>query len=101
MSRGIKDILETGAAWITETELAWLGAELDRLTRAADPAAARIRALEAEVEWLKDHVENLLHRMTSEEAATEIERLRLEVEDWKRQHAQARSIVLGLGLGKP
>ena len=41
-----------------------------------DVSAEALRVLLAERERLRDQVENLLHRMTSEEAATEIERLR-------------------------
>jgi hypothetical protein len=42
-------------------------------------AEAKVEAQAKEIEHLKDRVENLLHRMTSEEAAKEIERLKLDM----------------------
>jgi hypothetical protein len=46
------------------------------MAKALERQQERIEAQAKEIEHLKDRVENLLHRMTSEEAAKEIERLR-------------------------
>ena len=59
-------------------------------------SAIEHKALREEIERLRDQVESLLHRMTSEEAAQEIERLREEQKTlrWLGEHWPAFWIVM-------